>query len=96
MRGDRTSRIWKSTTSLSIGSATANAGRAEAFDDGSLALLHRLEKGTYWDDEVERARSAIALAIGARCEPREPSASSWTRARRIPNRASSALQVFFG
>ena len=36
--------------------------RAAAVDDGSLACFHRCEKGTYWDDEAERLRHAIAVA----------------------------------
>lgn len=61
VRGDRTSRIWNYDLTVDRISH-GERWKSRAYDDGSLALLHRLEKGTYWDDEVERARSAIALA----------------------------------
>ena len=67
-----------------------------AYDDGSLALLHRLEKGTYWDDEVERARSAIALAdrreVRAARTIRQPLDTCETD----PEPASPALQCSLG
>ena len=61
VRGDGTSRIWNYDLTVDRISH-GERWKSRAYDDGSLALLHRLEKGTYWDDEVESARSAIALA----------------------------------
>ncbi|MGZ8693994.1 MAG: hypothetical protein ACXWYS_00995 [Gaiellaceae bacterium] len=36
--------------------------RAAAADDGSLAYVHRLEKGSRWDDDIIRARCATEIA----------------------------------
>jgi serine/threonine protein kinase len=59
--GDETGRRWR--YHLRADRLEANGERFCAVeDDGSLALIHRCEKDGYWDDEVERMRSAIALA----------------------------------
>jgi serine/threonine protein kinase len=36
--------------------------KATAVDDGSLALIHRCEKGGMWEDDVQRQRHAVGLA----------------------------------
>jgi hypothetical protein len=61
LQGDRTGRIWNYDLTLDR-LEHGERWYAKATDDGSPALLHHLEKGTLWDDEVERVRTAIALA----------------------------------
>ena len=61
VQGDRTGRIWNYDLTLDR-PEHVERWYAKATDDGSPALLHHLEKGTLWDDEVERVRTAIALA----------------------------------
>jgi hypothetical protein len=59
LQGDRTGRIWNYDLTLDR-LEHGERWYAKATDDGSPALLHHLEKGTLWDDEVERVRTAIA------------------------------------
>lgn len=60
IRGDSTGKLWRCHITLDRLESNGERWRARA-DDGSSAVLHRCEKGTYWDDEIERMRVAIEL-----------------------------------
>jgi hypothetical protein len=61
VRGDRTGRVWRYQP-LDRLEASGVHYQATATDDGSYACIRVCEKGTYWDDEVELQRNAIAVA----------------------------------
>jgi hypothetical protein len=67
IQGDRTGRRWRYHPTVDVvrshgGRTYGERYRARAADDHSLACVHRLEKGTHWDDEVAALRVAIAVA----------------------------------
>ena len=57
-----TGRAWRYHPTLNRLECSGERYQASAVDDGSPACIHRCEKGTFWDDEVERMRHAITLA----------------------------------
>jgi hypothetical protein len=64
IRGDVTGRVWRYHPVADRLQAPGSGVRfrATALDDGSLACLHHCEKGTYWDDDVERLQHALGIA----------------------------------
>lgn len=61
IQGERTGRVWRYQL-LDRLDASGDNYRAKAADDGSYACIRVCEKGTYWEDEVERLQNAIAVA----------------------------------
>jgi hypothetical protein len=61
VHGDRTGRKWRYDI-LDKLEHSGDRYMATAVDDGSRACLHICEIGTYWEDEIERMRSSIAIA----------------------------------
>jgi hypothetical protein len=60
--GDRTGRVWRYHPTVDRLETSGVRYQAKATDDGSLACLHRCEKGGYWDDEFERLEHALDVA----------------------------------
>jgi serine/threonine protein kinase len=61
VQGDRTGRVWQYDIVDRL-EYSGDRYMATAMDDGSHACLHICEIGTYWEDEIERMRSSIAIA----------------------------------
>ena len=61
VQGDRTGRVWRYDIVDRL-EYSGDRYMATAMDDGSHACLHICEIGTYWEDEIERMRSSIAIA----------------------------------
>lgn len=61
VQGDVTGRIWRYEPRDRV-EASGEGYRATASDDGSAAYVRLYEIGTYWEDELERARVAMSVA----------------------------------
>jgi serine/threonine protein kinase len=65
IKGDTTGRVWKYRPIQTTAPGSGEHYEGVAADDGSHAWIHRLEKGSLWDDEVELMRTAISVACEA-------------------------------
>jgi hypothetical protein len=62
IQGERTGRIWHFHLTIHRLETGGERYRAKAKDDGSLACVHRCERGGYSEDEYDRLRNALAIA----------------------------------
>lgn len=61
IRGDQSGKVWSFHPTVDKVYANGERYRGHG-EDGTSVLIHRCEKGGYWDDEVERMRLAIEIA----------------------------------
>lgn len=71
--GERTGRVWRYEPTRPLDApGSGERFKASDTDDGSLACVHRCEKGTYWQDDVDRLRWALELACRPAIAAAEP------------------------